>query len=185
MYEPHNSVWLVLGFVFCALLFAVLTLQQRRGTWVLPKGLPVACLTVGSLLLVGALALRSFDNSRLIEELRAVPAGDVQKLVVSRAGLTKTVSNATEISQFLTLLQSAARIAAHHSHPTDEFDLTFEVHDQRFHYRLGRDSERFDEVWVLRPSTAADGGPERELGRVRSEKLSAMAEVWLRQGRTP
>jgi hypothetical protein len=175
------SLWLIVGFVACVAAFAVLTAKQRRQASVPPKLRPSALLGLGAIFLVLAFGLQVVYSSKSLEDLRAVVPTEVHSLTLRRGSVTKEITDQSSIAEFLTLLQTASRVPAHHSHPVDEFDVSFDWNGKQYRYRLGRDSERFEEVWVRTLDETGAGGAPREIGRVRSDRFIQLAEMWLRR----
>jgi hypothetical protein len=182
MLEGNVSLWLILGFVLCVAAFAVLTVKERRQASVPSKVRPSALLVFGVMFLVLAFGLRILYSSKSLEALREVVPSEVHRLAFQRASVTKEITDQAAIGEFLALLQTASRVPAHHSYPVDEFNLSYQWRDKQYHYRLGRDSERFEEVWVRTLDETGAGGAPREIGRVQSDRFSQMAEMWLRRG---
>jgi hypothetical protein len=127
-----------------------------------------------------ALQYRQHDNWRLREELRNVAPAEVAEVVLSRGNLQANVTDKTELAKLFSLLRSVARVAAHHSHPTDEFEVTFQFKGQLYHYRLGRDSKKEDEYWVFRVGQPRAGNQDIEIGRIQSDQLGQLMATLLR-----
>ncbi len=166
-----------------AVILGVLTALKRLkklpvSNWIL--SLMPWLITLQVVLLFG---VGSYDNWRLRGELRNVAPAEVGELVLSRGDVKTKVTNKTEIAKLLSLIQTLTYVAAHHSHPTDEFDVTFESKGQLYHYRLGRDSKLDDEYWVFRASNFGAGKQDIEIGRVRSAQLGPLVERLGQAGR--
>jgi len=175
------SLWLIAGFVACVAGFAVFTVKQRARPSIPAKVSPAAFLLLGAVFLILAFGLQVVFSSKSLQTLRAVVPVEVHRLVLHRDSVRKQITDQAGIVEFLTLLQTASRIPAHHSHPTDEFDVSFDWNSKQYQYRLGRDSERFEETWVRTLDETGSGGAPREIGRVQSDRFSQLFEMWLRR----
>ena len=69
-------------------------------------------------------------------------------------------------------LQQVKAVPAHHSHPTDSYDVKFMRGGHRYQFRIGRDSYRTNEYWVF--ETARAENPGREIGRIESSTLGEL-----------
>jgi hypothetical protein len=171
MYQRHSLIFFVFTILVSIVVVGALIALKRLNKLPLPQWLVSLLPWLITLQVVMLFGVGSYDNWRLREELRNVAPAGVGELVLSRGNLTAKVTDKTEIAKLLSLIQTVARAAAHHSHPTDEFDVTFEFKGQVYHYRLGRDSKKDDEYWVFRAGQARAGNQDLEIGRVQSSLL--------------
>ena len=181
MLESNVSVGLILGFLLCTAAFAVLKVKEGHRATVPSKVSPSALLVLGALFLLLAFGLNVLYSSKSLEALREVVPSEVHRLVLHRDSVSKEITDQAGIVEFLTLLRTASRVPAHHTYPVDEFDLSFQWGTKQYHFRLGRDSENFEEVWLRTLDETGAGSAPREIGRVRSDRFIQMAEMWLRR----
>jgi hypothetical protein len=176
MYQPHDIRWFLLSFVICLVLLGVAVLLRERSKWRLPKWTVPALVAVTALQLVLAGGTRAYDDGGYRDELRGLDPGKIKRLGLSQGGMTREITDPSQVSDLFSQIQTLKSIGAHSSHPTREFDLVFEYDGHRYHYRVGRDSARPDEYWVLEMNRPGSGYTGREIGRVKSDQLGRAAE---------
>lgn len=166
MLAALNPIWFVLGFVGCIAIFAVASILRQRQR---PGASRTRLTFIWAIaLLLIAFGLRGRDNHRMRNELRSISPAAVSKIVLGQGDRRIEIANAPEITNLLSRLQSVTAISGHHSHPTHAFDVLFEAGGRRFHYRVGRDSQRADEYCIMLPDGGSDEDSGLEIGRVRS-----------------
>jgi hypothetical protein len=134
--------------------------------------------------LIGALALRGYDDRKMREELQQLPRNTLTRFIISQAGVDYAITNQAEISAVVALVQSLAPVAAHHSYPIEVCEITFERDGKRFRYSMGRDSAAAGEYWIMDKARSGGGNTGRELGRVHSNQREPLIERLTNAGRT-
>ncbi len=187
MYEPRNVAWLVLAFVVCAGLFAVQVVRRRGQTTTSSRRFAVTgsvVLWLFALLAIFAVfGIKGYDNRRMRAEIRSVAPARISRLDLRRGQFSKEITGASDISELITLLQSLKAVSPHHSHPTDEFEVRFDFMGQKYHYRIGRDSQRAAEYWVMAVGDSPSTRAGLEIGRVHSDRLGPLVEMLLKDAR--
>lgn len=175
MYQRHNLLWFVLSILLTAAVLGVFTVLQRKKLLNIPSRILALLPWLMTLQVVLLFGVGAYDNWRLRAELRQVSERGVMAL--SWEGGQITITNQAAISNLVSLIQTVKRGAAHHSHPLSYHDITFEFNGQRFHYRLGQDSQRADEYWVFRAATLGNQAkPDLEIGRIHSHDLTRLLD---------
>ena len=118
--------------------------------------------------------LRKSDDDHLRAELRDFNPLAVSNVVVSAGAVRRQLAETNELIQLFNQLRQVQPVPAHHSYPTDPFDVGFILNGQKYRYQIGRDSARPDEYWVFETARAPDSG--REIGRIQSTQLKAVLE---------
>ena len=179
MYEPHNPIWLTFSLLALVALGGGLVLRCRRRKVPISRPWAIGFGILAGLHLAVLLGIKNYDNWRLRQELANVVPAEVTHLVVRRGTVQKEILPQPAITQFLAPVQAVRSLPAHHSHPVDKFDFAFDYRGQRYHYQLGRDSERADEFWVFPLGRLVLGQEDSEMGRVRSAALGPQVNALL------
>ena len=168
MYQPHDVLWVVPCALFCGVTAAVCGVLQKKNklkSRALP-GLPVFAF-FGCILV--AIGTTTFDNYKLRAELRGIPPDKMLHVRLFKGQLSPEIG-AADVSVLMSRLQSLKAVSAHHSYPTDPFEVAFIYSGRQYQYRIGRDSARPDEYWV----DAADR--KDDIGRIRSGDLGQIVQ---------
>jgi hypothetical protein len=176
MHQPYNPLWFLGSFAVLLLALAVALLLDRSKTITVPRWalLLLAVAAALQLLLAGLLQVRT--DSQLRQELQSIPLTPISNLVLSRAGITRSITNQAEVDLLLRSMQSLSAVDAHHSYPVDLVDVSFDSGGNHFHYRIGHDSQRPDEYWITEAGRAPAGSSGREIGRVESAQLGQILQ---------
>ena len=100
----------------------------------------------------------------------------------SAGAVRRQLSETNELIPLFRQLQSVDSVPAHHSYPTDPFDVRFMLNGHEYRYQIGRDSARPNEYWVFETARAPDSG--REIGRIESPTLGQVLNL-LAHGQPP
>lgn len=175
MYEPHSIGLFILGFLLAGVALAAASVLRGTGRVKIPQWVLFAIGLVAILQLLLAQAIRFYDQWRMREEFRQLSPGRIEKMVIGQDGRTNQVADPARIGELLALVRPLAGVAAHHSHPVNQFDVVFELPNYSYRWRIGRDSERPEEYWVELLGRGR-AGQELEIGRVHSARLGQFLE---------
>ena len=169
MYQAHQTDWFDLGFIVCVGLVAALAAFAQFGKVKLPNYVFILPIGLAVLLMVTMSWLRMADERKLRAELSDLNPLAVSNVVVSAEAFRHRLTETNELIPLFNQLQQVQPVPAHHSHPTDIFEVGFMLNGHQYRYQIGRDSERADEYWVFKTARAPDSG--REIGRVQSSTM--------------
>jgi hypothetical protein len=175
--------WSAFGLTTCfvvgTLVFAVLTILSSRGIVKIPRPLMFAVLVIAMMTLLAQFKLDSSRSQSQRQELKRVETSTLSEFILESGEKTVLVTNAADLRAIFGELQTVGAVAAHHSHPTKTFDIKFIANNQRYYYRVSRDSQDASEFWVI--SMNEDGTEGSEIGRVHSVVLETLLESLLKK----
>jgi hypothetical protein len=174
MYQAYQTYWLGAGFLVCVGLAVVLAALAQFKKLKLRKSAFFLLIVAAMLLMMTKSWLRVSDNDQLRLELKEINPLFVSNLVVRADGGSRDIMSTNKNEALFKQLQRVEAVPAHHSHPTDSFEVKFEGDGHEYRYRLGRDSDRTNEYWMFETTRAGTQG--REIGRVQSTQLGPMLE---------
>jgi hypothetical protein len=177
MYQPHEISRSALGFAGSIVVAVLLSILSRARKWEVPRWIFPVILGLGMAQLAVVQGLQFFDDGKLREELKQLNPDIVRDLSVQHADRRRLVTDANEIRMLFSELQQLKPIAAHHSHPTDLFEVRFTKDGGRYRYVIGRDSERPQEYWVKEAARYPFSG--HEIGRIQSVSFGRFLESLL------
>jgi hypothetical protein len=180
MYEPQDTTWLTLTFLATAICLAVILFRARKKKVRAPRKLTLGLWVLAVVQLVLMLGTQQYQHWKLRRELLAIAPSEVTNLELSRSGITKEVKAQAEVVEFFTLFKSIKNLPAHHSHPVDKIDISFDYRGNRYHYQLGQDSKEPNEYWVFPGGRLGPMAEEIEFARIQSPQLGSFVSRVLR-----
>ena len=177
MYQPHNLFLLIPCALLCWLLAAICIMLRNEEIFKVPRFPRIKVPRFPGIfgiaflgIIVLMFGVREYDDYRFRAELRDISPDRMQHICLIKQRTRREIVDASEVSELMSRIQSLKSIGAHHSHPTDPFEITFLYAGQEYLYTIGRDSERPNEYWVNADSR------EDDIGRIRSDDLGQIVQ---------
>jgi hypothetical protein len=175
MYQPQQPQWLGVGFLVCVGLVAALGALHHFGKAKPPNWLFGLLIGLAFLLVLAIYGQKVDEDKQLRSELKNLDPLSISNITVIAGTVRRRLADPNELKPLFSLLQRVAPASAHHSHPVLPVEVEFMNDSHLYRYRIGQDSERPEEYWVLETARAGEFG--REIGRVESPELGRVLQA--------